>query len=154
MKRTGRTHPFAEIMEKVLPHLDGGRRGQVVLPHVWGHIVGEVFARQSCPNAIVKGVLDVSVSNANWLHELRFMKAAIMERLHEVLPEMPITDIRFKVGAVPRAPGPAESEPLPELSAEEQQRIRAQADCIQDEDVRSALEAAMAAHARNKKAGV
>ena len=86
MKRTGRTHPFGEIMEEVLPHVDGGRRGQVVLPHVWGQIVGEVFARQSCPNAIVKGVLDVSVSNANWLHELRFMKASIMERLHEMLP--------------------------------------------------------------------
>jgi hypothetical protein len=151
MKRTGRTHALSEIMEAVLPHLDSGRRGQVLLPRLWSQAVGEVFARQSCPSSIVKGVLQVSVSNANWLHELRFMKAAILERLHAMLPETPISDIRFKVAPVPCAPDPADSEPLPELSTEEQQLISAQADCIQDEDLRAAFEAAMRAHARNKK---
>jgi len=153
MKRTRRVHDFADVVEKVMPQLDGGRRGQVLLPHVWNQVVGEVFARQSCPNSIIKGVLDVAVSNANWLHELRFMKASILERLHAMLPETPINDIRFKVGPVPCAPDPADSEPLPDLSPGEQQSISAQTDCIQDDDVRRSLEAVIRAHARNKKAG-
>jgi hypothetical protein len=154
MKRSGRTHPLGEIMEKVLPQLDSGRRGQVLLPRLWKEAVGEVFARQSCPCSIVKGILQVSVSNSNWLHELRFMKAAIMERLHDMLPETPISDIRFRVAHVPCAPELADEEPLPELNSSEQQAISAQTDCIQDEDLRRAFEAVITAHARNKKAGV
>lgn len=151
MKRTGRTHALGEVMETVLPQLDSGRRGQVLLPRLWKQAVGEVFARQSCPSSIVKGVLQVSVSNSNWLHELHFMKAAIMERLSDMLPGTPISDIRFRVAHVPCAPDPAEADPLPELSSSEKQSISAQTDCIQDEELRRALEAAIIAHARNKK---
>ncbi len=154
MKRTGRTHPVGDLMETILPQLDSGRRGQVLLPRLWKQAVGEVFARQSCPSSIVNGVLQVSVSNSNWLHELHFMKAAIMERLHGLLPDTPISDIRFRVAHVPCAPDPAEDDPLPELSSSEHQSISAQTDCIQDEDLRHALEGAMTAHARNKKSGV
>ena len=78
MKRTGHTHPLGEIMETVLPQLDSGRKGQLLLPRLWNQAVGEVLARQSCPSSVVNGVLQVSVTNSNWLHELHFMKAAIM----------------------------------------------------------------------------
>jgi hypothetical protein len=138
-------------MDTVLPKLDSGRQGQVLLPRLWKQAVGEVFARQTCPSSIVKGVLQVSVSNSNWLHELNFMRAAIMERLHDLLPDMPITDIRFRVAHVPSAPDPADADPLPALNISEQQSIRAQTGCIGDEDVRQAMEAAMTAYARNKK---
>jgi len=138
-------------MEAVLPQLDSGRRGQVLLPRLWSKAVGEVFARQSCPSSIVKGVLQVSVSNANWLHELRFMKAAILERLHVMLPETPISDIRFRVAPVPRPQETVDIEPLPDLSPGEQEHISAQAACIQDEELRGAFEAAMRAYLRNKK---
>jgi hypothetical protein len=152
MKRTGRTHAMGEIVDTVLPGLDRGRRGQVLLPRLWIEAVGEVFARQSRPSQIANSVLQVSVSNSNWLHEMRFMKAQILERLHAMLPGTPISDIRFKVGYVPLARETPDSEPLPELNADEQQHISAQAACIQDAELRSVLEAAMCAYARNKKA--
>jgi len=152
MKRTGRTHSLDEIMGAVLPQLDSGRRGQMLLPGLWNQAVGEVFSRQSCPSSIINGVLQVSVSNSNWLQELHFMKAAILERLHDMLPETTLKDIRFRVAHVPCAPDPADTDPLPELNSSEKQSISAQTDCIQDEDLRSALEAAITAHARNKKA--
>jgi len=153
MKRTGRTHAMSELVDTVLPGLDGGRRGQVLLPRVWSEAVGEVFARESCPSMLVGGVLQVSVSNSNWLHEMRFMKAQILARLHEALPETPISDIRFKVAPVPRAQAAVDIEPLPELSPGEQEHISEQAACIRDEGLSGAFEGAMTAHARNKKAG-
>lgn len=153
MKRTGRTHAMSELVDRLLPGLDGGRRGQVLLPRVWSEAVGGVFARESCPSMLVGGVLQVSVSNSNWLHEMRFMKAQILERLHAMLPDTPIHDIRFKVGPVPRPQEPVDIEPLPELSPGEQQHISAQAACIRDEELRGAFESAMRAHARNKKSG-
>ena len=70
------------------------------------------------------------------------------------MPDTTIKDIRFRVAHVPCMPDPSESEPLPELSNSEKKSISAQTDCIQDKDLRSALEAAISAHARNKKAGV
>lgn len=153
MKRTGRTHTMSELLDELLKGVDGPRRGQVLLPGLWKEAVGEVFASQSCPRLIAGGVLQVAVSNSNWLHEIRFMKAAILERLRGMLPETPISDIRFKVAQVPGAQEPDESEPLPELSTGEQQHISEQSACIKDEDLRRVLEAAMIAHARNKKAG-
>ncbi|MBM4310060.1 MAG: DUF721 domain-containing protein [Deltaproteobacteria bacterium] len=153
MKRTGSTHAMNELVDRLLPGLDGGRRGQVLLPRVWSEAVGEVFARESCPSMLVGGVLQVAVSNSNWLHEMRFMKAQILERLHAMLPDTPMSDIRFKVGPVPRPQDPVDTEPLPELSPGEQLHISEQAACIKDEELRGALEAAMTAHARNKKAG-
>jgi len=153
MKRTGRTHTMGEIVDTVLPGIDSGRRGQVLLPRLWSEAVGEVFARQSCPSMIAASVLQVSVSNSNWLHEMRFMKAQILERLQVMLPGTPISDIRFKVGPVPRAQEAQNIEPLPELNPEEQQHISAQAACIPDAELRSAFEAAMRAHARNRKSG-
>lgn len=153
MKRPRRTHAMSEIVDTVLPGLDGGRRGQVLLPRVWSEAVGEVFARESCPSMLVGGVLQVSVSNSNWLYEMRFMKVQILERLHEALPETPISDIRFKVAPVPRAQAAVDIEPLPELSAGERQHISEQAACIRDEELRGAFEAAMRAHARNRKSG-
>jgi hypothetical protein len=151
MKRNGRTHALAEVMESILPQLDSDRKGQMLLPRLWKQAVGEVFARQSCPSSIVRGVLQVTVSNSNWLQELHFMKAEIMERLGAVLPGTTISDIRFRVGHVPSATDPASDEPLPPLSASEQRSISAQADCIQDEELRRALEAVITAHARNRK---
>jgi len=142
---------MSELVDAVLPGLDGERCGQVLLPRLWKEAVGEVFARQSCPRLIAAGVLQVSVSNSNWLHEMRFMKEAILARLRGMLPGTPISDIRFRVAPVPRAQDPAESGPLPELSRDEQQHISAQAACIRDEELRGAFEAAMRAHARNRK---
>jgi hypothetical protein len=81
------------------------------------------------------------------------MKGEIMERLRAVLPDTTLSDIRFRVGHVPNAPDPASDDPLPQLSTTEQQSISSQADCIQDEELRSALEAVMRAYARNKKSG-
>jgi len=152
MKRTSRMHAMSELVGTVLPGLDGGRRGQVLLPRLWREAVGEVFARESCPSMLVGGVLQVSVSNSNWLHEMRFMKAQILERLHALLPDTPISDIRFKVAPVPRAQAAVDIEPLPELSPGEQLHISEQAACIRDEELRGAFEGAMTAHARNKKA--
>lgn len=153
MKRIRRTHALSQIMDAVLPQLDSGRQGQMLLPRVWRQAVGEVFARQTCPCSIVNGVLRVSVSNSNWLQELHFMKAAILAKLQSMLPDTQISDIRFRVAHVPCAPDPADADPLPELSSGEQQRISAQTDCIEDEELRHALEAVISAHARNKKAG-
>ena len=153
MKRTGRPHALGELMETVLPQVDSGRRGQVLLPSVWNQAVGEVFARQSCPHSIISGVLHVAVSNSNWLHEMQFMKAAILERLQGTLPDTQINDIRFRVAHVACAPDPEDADPLPELTSSEQQSISAQTGCIKDESLRRALEAAITAHARNKKAG-
>jgi len=151
MKRTGRTHAMSELVDTVLPGLDGGRRGQVMLPRMWSEAVGEVFGRESCPSMLAGGVLQVSVSNSNWLHEMRFMKTQILERLQAMLPDTPISDIRFRVGPVPRPQEPVDMEPLPELSPGEQEHISSQAACIRDEELRGAFEAAMRAHLRNKK---
>jgi hypothetical protein len=151
MKRSSRTHALAEVVESILPQLDSDRTAQILLPRLWKKAVGEVFARQSCPSSIVRDVLQVTVSNSIWLQELHFMKGEIMERLRAALPDTTLSDIRFRVGHVPCAPRPAADDPLPQLSADEQQSISAQADCIQDEELRSALEAVMRAYARNRK---
>jgi predicted nucleic acid-binding Zn ribbon protein len=69
------------------------------LASAWREAAPATLAAASRPGSVRRGVLEVSVSHSAHVQEFGFHKAAILERLRELVPDAGIRDIRCRVVA-------------------------------------------------------
>ena len=67
---------------------------------VWEEAVGEVIAANTRPAAFKGDLLIVNATSSSWLQQLRFLKPEIIQKINHVLGEVPVKDIKFKIGPV------------------------------------------------------
>ena len=66
----------------------------------WAEIVGERVAARAWPIGLKAGVLRVRVSNSAWLHELSFLRDALVGRANQIVGDPPLVkEIRFMQSA-------------------------------------------------------
>ena len=95
---------FTPIGQVLVPLLDqcrsdsGGGIRQLV--HVWKNAVGPPISDNAKPFAVKGALLLVHVSSSAWLHQLRFLKAELLDKLNRSLKNHRIEDIKFKIGPI------------------------------------------------------
>ena len=67
---------------------------------VWEETVGEVIAANTRPAAFKGDLLIVNATSSSWLQQLRFLKPEIIQKINHALGELPVKDIKFKIGPV------------------------------------------------------
>jgi predicted nucleic acid-binding Zn ribbon protein len=77
----------------------GRRQERSRLESAWSAVVGAEQATQTRIGRLVRGLLEVQVSNGVLLQELAgFHKRRLLEQLRGRLPDVTIHDIRFRAG--------------------------------------------------------
>ena len=66
----------------------------------WNAAAGPLAAQYSRVGTLRRGTLEVIVANSTLIQELGFQKAAILSSLNQQLPDQPVTDVRFRLGAI------------------------------------------------------
>jgi predicted nucleic acid-binding Zn ribbon protein len=123
----------------------------------WEQIVGERVAARAWPDGLSRGVLYVRVTNSAWMHELAFLKEAMIAAARRVTGDPPVVkEVRFHVGArrsveaddplaelAARRPGRgARPAARPPVSAREAQVIDRETERVGDPGLREAIRAA------------
>ena len=113
MKKEAPVH-IGSILEQLLGNPEWKDKVQACLPLLrWQEIVGAKIARQSQPESLNNGVLQVRVANSAWLHHLRFLERELRQKLNEELPSLKIKELRFRQGPLDQAE-PVKSSSSPE----------------------------------------
>lgn len=73
---------------------------------VWPEIATARLRRVAWPAAVRGDTLSLDVRDNQWLHELTYLRAELLQRIQEAAPEAEIGQLRLRVGSVP--------EPWPE----------------------------------------
>ena len=115
----------------------------------WHEIVGSQLAKQTQPEFLKDGVLQVRVENSVWLNHLRFLAEELRQKLNEELPSLEIKELRFRQGTLDKvqsgppstgshpAPGPeGDAGPRQPLSQEQRRLL----ETISDPELRHTLE--------------
>lgn len=66
----------------------------------WRQAVGEKIAASTRSGNVRRGVLEVVVRNSAVLQELAFVKAGVVKKLAQLIPEHQIRDVRFRIGTI------------------------------------------------------
>jgi predicted nucleic acid-binding Zn ribbon protein len=66
----------------------------------WREAAGENIASCTRATQVRRGVLEVWVGNSTMVQEIGFCKAALLERLAQLLPDEKIRDLRLRVGLI------------------------------------------------------
>ena len=92
--------PLGEILSRLFAARGWGRRqGQLHLEEAWAAAAGTETAGHTRVGALRRGMLEILVDNAVLLQELaHFQKRRLLEALRARLKNVPINDLRFRVG--------------------------------------------------------
>jgi hypothetical protein len=71
------------------------------LQNRWAALVGPGLAERTWPARLQRGLLWVTAPDSSWAYQLQFLKAELLGSLRTGMPNCPVTDLRFKVGALP-----------------------------------------------------
>jgi hypothetical protein len=100
MKKEDPEH-IGSILKQLFRNPEWKDKLQASLPLLrWQELVGEKIARQSQPESLRDGVLQVRVANSAWLHHLRFLEGDLRSRLNKELPSLKIKELRFRQGSL------------------------------------------------------
>ncbi len=66
----------------------------------WREAAGREVAQFTRATQVRRGVLEVLVSNSMMVQEIGFQKAALIQRLAELLPDEKIRDLKLRVGPI------------------------------------------------------
>ena len=91
--------PIGSVLDSILERCrqeSGGGIGH--LKRVWENAVGSAIADNAKPFAVKGTLLLVHVSSSAWMHQLRFLKAELLDNLNRELGKTSIADIKFKIG--------------------------------------------------------
>jgi hypothetical protein len=91
---------LGEILSRLFTARGWGRRqGRLRLEQAWTEAAGEDMGKQTRVGGLRRGVLEVEVANAVLMQELaHYHKRRLLEQLRGRLPELTITDLRFRAG--------------------------------------------------------
>ena len=102
MAKKGRPEPIGDILAQLLAKRGYARvQSQSLLETAWQEAAGSFVAQHTRVGSLKRGSLEVLVANSTLVQELGFQKQAILAKLHQLLPDQPITNLRFKVGKLP-----------------------------------------------------
>ena len=90
----------------------GLKLSELQLQQEWEHLVGSTMAKHSYPESIRFKKLHLVADNSIWLQQLLFLKPAILEAIHSMLPDLSLTDVVLRIGSLPQAPPPP-PDPIP-----------------------------------------
>ena len=91
--------PIGPILETILDRYREKSGGGILhLIQSWEKVVGPPIADNAKPFAVKGSLLLVHVSSSVWMHQLRFLKADLLEKLNQDLGGKRIEDIKFKIG--------------------------------------------------------
>lgn len=121
----------------------------------WQRVVGARIATRAWPDSLKKGVLRVRVASAAWMHELGFLREALVGKLNDAVGGAPlVSEIRFwqggrstrstdaddVVAAMARvAARPARKRREAALTPEAERRIEAESARIADPELRDLM---------------
>jgi hypothetical protein len=92
----------------------GLKLSEVQLQQEWENIVGSTMAKHSYPESIRFKKLHLVADNSIWLQQFVFLKSAILEAVHSMMPALSLTDIVLRIGSLPPStPQPALDSPSP-----------------------------------------
>ena len=114
----------------------------------WADIVGEQIAAHTRPEHIRFKRLLIHVRHSVWLHQLTFLKPALLEKINGAVGTPLVTELVLRIGDVTdyaqgdgaSGAGLAAIEPPPQTKAEAEQHAQA----VQDQSLREHLAAVMA----------
>jgi predicted nucleic acid-binding Zn ribbon protein len=126
------------------------------LRRAWPHAATSRIAAQAWPAAISKDELVVDVHDSQWLHELTYLRADLLERVREACPDAGICAIRLRLA---KLPGRREGEDAPEedsprtfhrvLPPEPSEETMRAIDSVHDQELRHAVASARVALSRD-----
>jgi predicted nucleic acid-binding Zn ribbon protein len=92
--------PLREILSRLFTARGWGRQqGRLRLEQAWAEAAGPEHAPHTRVSGLRRGVLEVEVANAVLLQELaHYHKRRLLEQLRGRLPEVTLTDLRFRAG--------------------------------------------------------
>lgn len=91
--------PIGTVLESILDQCRSDSSGGILhLIHVWEKYVGPPISDNAKPFAVKGSLLLVHVSSSAWMHQLRFLKTELLDKLNRGLKNERIEDIKFKIG--------------------------------------------------------
>ena len=91
--------PIGSVLESILDQCRSDSSGGILhLIHVWEKSVGPPISDNAKPFAVKGSLLLVHVSSSSWMHQLRFLKTELLDKLNSGLKNERIEDIKFKIG--------------------------------------------------------
>jgi hypothetical protein len=91
--------PIGPILETILDRYREKSGGGILhLIQSWEKVVGAPIADNAKPFAVKGTLLLVHVSSSVWMHQLRFLKTDLLDKLNQELGGKRIEDIKFKIG--------------------------------------------------------
>jgi len=94
----------------------GHKLSELQLQQEWEHLVGSTMAKHSYPESIRFKKLHLVADNSIWLQQLLFLKPAILEAIHSMLPDLALTEVVLRIGTIP--PPPPQTDPVPSTTPE------------------------------------
>jgi hypothetical protein len=142
-KNHGKRVPGGDLAEAALRKIVPEERVRLVrLQLVWDDAMPARLRGVAAPAAVDGEVLVVHVRDNQWLHELAYLRADLLARVHECSPQSRIASLKLRVGPVPSPPPPAATEPVREkvrLSMQPEPATLAAIASIGDEGLRHAI---------------
>ena len=91
--------PLGEVLDGIIERCRSDSQGGVAhLVGVWNREIGSPIADNARPFAVKGALLLVHVSSSAWLHQLRFLKNELLDKLNGGLHNEHIEEIKFKIG--------------------------------------------------------
>ena len=91
--------PIGQVLTSIIDQCRSDSGGGIQhLRHVWVRTVGSPIADNAMPFAVKGALLLVHVSSSAWMHQLRFLKADLLDKLNQALGNDRIEEIKFKIG--------------------------------------------------------
>lgn len=124
-----------------------------LLENRWNEVVGEAIASHTHPEEIRFDVLQIRVDSAVWLHELSFLKKALIEKINRFLGKNGIRSVHFKIGPLPSKPPFCRDAPpvAGELGEADILLLNQLLSPVSDEELKKAIQKAVRKHLQIKE---
>ncbi|MBX7081531.1 MAG: DUF721 domain-containing protein [Nannocystaceae bacterium] len=156
MARRRRNHghamPAAELAARAVASIVPAARLELLrLQLAWERALPPRLARVAVPVALDDRALVVNVVDSQWLHELTYLRADVLDRLREQGLGREIGSLRMRVGPVPvpePPPPPPREAPAPVLPNQPASETLQAIAAVQDDVLRGAIATARQALTR------
>jgi len=91
--------PIGEVLDAIVDQCRSDSQGGIThLIRTWDRAIGPPIADNARPFAVKGTLLLVHVSSSAWMHQLRFLKNELLDKLNNDLDNQRIEEIKFKIG--------------------------------------------------------